>query len=611
LVKRVYSGKMTVNDFVQVERLYDFALDKISEEDIKLAFGDIDERINKEGFCQFLRYILSKKDNEIIKDRRRVAENSSSAAKIVYNLLIGFSSFQSDLPERVGYIFDEETASVDKTKFKFYDNKEGFFIPKALLYQKFDRGQANARLLQASRSGDRNEVRRLITNNLADIEAKNFKYGNTPLHLVAIGRSRSRVKTVKYLVEKAKVNVEVKNIDEYTPLNLAARNGCLKNVKYLVEEAGADIEAKNIRGESPLYSAVKRGYLEVVKYLVEEAGANIETKNIHGDSSLHLAIERGHLEVVKYLVEEAGADIEAKNIKGSTLLHYLAAYGCLAAVKYFVEAGADIEAKNISRCTPLHLAALNGRFAVVEYLVKEAGANVEAKNRPGHSPLYLAVNKGEFKVIKYLVEEAGADLEAKNNHRRTALHLAAKNGHLEIVEYLVEEAGANIEAKGFGGSPLSLAIKKNKLEVAEYLVEQGADIPVRTVLRVFNEGSGIRDISDYRYERIMKQCRRMETAEEIKYITSNKAFKEAKKRKNRLIESIVKSLLDKNSVAQTIFATKMRNESSQKERERIIDNIVSREYKNLGKLEERLQELEMRKKGVKEMVKGIFLKLVK
>ncbi|WP_265022567.1 ankyrin repeat domain-containing protein [Wolbachia endosymbiont (group B) of Ischnura elegans] len=160
------------------------------------------------------------------------------------------------------------------------------------------------------------------------------------------------LEAVKYLVERAEVDVNAQDMFEFTSLMFAAASGHLDVVKYLVKEAKVDVNAGNEFGNTPLIFAAEDGHLDVVKYLVKEAKANVNAKNEFGGTALMFAAKNGHLGIVKCLVE-AKADVNTQDRKGNTPLMLAAQRGDLGIVKCLVEAKADANTKNYYGATAL------------------------------------------------------------------------------------------------------------------------------------------------------------------------------------------------------------------------------------------------------------------
>ena len=83
------------------------------------------------------------------------------------------------------------------------------------------------------------------------------------------------------------INIEVKNVDQRTPLHFACNNGHLPIVQYLIEK-GADIDAKNTNQETPLHIACEKGHIQIVECLIEK-GANIEELDAQVRPTLYFA----------------------------------------------------------------------------------------------------------------------------------------------------------------------------------------------------------------------------------------------------------------------------------------------------------------------------------
>lgn len=95
------------------------------------------------------------------------------------------------------------------------------------------------------------------------------------------------------------------------PLHLAAQGGCLKSVKFLVERLKVDVNSRSSKGFTPLFVAAKEGQLGVISYLVS-AGADVNVTDMKGRTALHIAAGGQHSETCRYLLEN-GAAVRADN----------------------------------------------------------------------------------------------------------------------------------------------------------------------------------------------------------------------------------------------------------------------------------------------------------
>lgn len=303
----------------------------------------------------------------------------------------------------------------------------------------------------------------LLINNGADIEAMDINNG-TPLLWAA---KNGHASTLSLLIQKG-AEIDAKDITGGTPLLWAARNKREGIIGLLIEK-GADIEAKDVRhGGTPLLWAARNGHEDIVKMMIENR-ANIETKDFNGDAPLLWAARNGHEGIVKLLVEHR-ADPEAKDTRhGATALLWAAKNGHESIARLLLDKGADIEAKDTRHgATALPWAARNGHQSIVKLLV-ERGASIEAKDASfGSTGLAWAAWYGHDDVIKMLVGH-GADVEAKDFNDATPLLYAARNGCESIVKLLME-FGSGIEVKDSSGqTPLLWAVKNGHDGVVKLL----------------------------------------------------------------------------------------------------------------------------------------------
>ena len=344
-----------------------------------------------------------------------------------------------------------------------------YFNYKALIFGLNNGIKCNS-LAKAAEQGNLDIIKYLYEEHHLDVELKNSE-GQTPVNVASL---YGYLDIVKYLVENCHANADTQSKKFNSPLHNAAFNGHFGVVKYLVEQCHLNIEAKNDEGQTPVNRASLNGYLDIVKYLVENCHANINTFSNRGNYPINNAAFNGHLDVVKYLVDECNISVELKNGEGQTPVNSASLKGHIDIVKYLVEnchANADTQSKKFN--SPLHNAAFNGHFGVVKYLVEQCHLNIEAKNDEGQTPVNRASLNGYLDIVKYLVENCHANINTFSNRGNYPINNAAFNGHLDVVKYLVEECNADVEIKNNEGlSPINSAAAKGHLDIVKYLVEQ-------------------------------------------------------------------------------------------------------------------------------------------
>ncbi len=142
---------------------------------------------------------------------------------------------------------------------------------------------------EAVKNGDIECVIALIAAG-ADINAKDNRLGNTPLHYAAW---RDATEIMRALIA-AGANIHAKNNRDNTSLHDAARNG-KTNAAIALIAAGADIHAKGIFGNTPLHTAAWYGNTETAIAL-RDAGANLNAKNRAGYTPIDDARRNGKTE---------------------------------------------------------------------------------------------------------------------------------------------------------------------------------------------------------------------------------------------------------------------------------------------------------------------------
>ncbi len=163
-----------------------------------------------------------------------------------------------------------------------------------------DRAVANARghlgnlLHDAAQAWDIERVRLLLSFG-AEVNARNFDGGHTPLYYAANHVEPSRSADGKAVAETlirhgAEVNVHSGPI-RGTPLHTAARRDNVVVASVLLS-AGADIEARDIKGETPLRRALNCRQPGMIELLLAH-GANPDAPDKRGVTPRQLAKKRG------------------------------------------------------------------------------------------------------------------------------------------------------------------------------------------------------------------------------------------------------------------------------------------------------------------------------
>jgi len=357
------------------------------------------------------------------------------------------------------------------------------------------------------------------------------KSKNTVLHLAAKNRVHGP-EIIRFFLTATKVDLEAKNTDGWTPLQVAVNFGSLENVQALCAfNPNLNVLVSNVK--TLLHLAASNYYCghDIIRFLVDVKKFNLETpangwtplqlacrygslKNVQallelgakidivmqgaGNNLLHLAVCNfyGGLEIVNFLVDVKKFNIEAQ-ANGWTPLQLACRSGSLKNVQMLLELGAKIDiVMQGTGNNLLHLAVCNfyGGLEIVNFLVDVKKFNIEAQAN-GWTPLQLACRSGSLKNVQMLLElgaNPGVVVPGTGNN---LLHLASfncHNGH-DIIRFLVDVEKFNLEIPANGWTPLQLACRYGSLKSVQRFLRLGARIDVR-----LPNGMTLLDLAKYR-----------------------------------------------------------------------------------------------------------------
>ena len=288
-------------------------------------------------------------------------------------------------------------------------------------------------------------------------------------------------KLVQKLLKEEKMDANVRDWDELTPLIPAASAGHMDVIKLLLKE-GADVNAKDKDGITALMEASIMGHVKVVEYLIKE-GAEVDAHANSGVTALWLASGEGRADVVKSLLKK---DADPNNTRSDNISALMTASvgGHVDTVKLLLDNGADARFTDADGVTPLMNAAENGTAAVLKLLVerKSAKSDEETKGKyvdivstTGFTALIIASAHGHAGAIEYLLKDAGADVNAMHETHVTPLMYAAASGHIEAMRLLLDVGKVDVnELHSNGGSALLEAATGGQGEAMKFLLERGA-----------------------------------------------------------------------------------------------------------------------------------------
>lgn len=251
---------------------------------------------------------------------------------------------------------------------------------------------------------------------------------------------------------------------------------------------GAEIDATNLDGWTPLMFAVKNGHDNIALYLIEK-GADVRRKTSTeiGSTVLDFAADGKKLNVIDAILNK-GADVNGKGKDGLTPLEFAAWAGNLDVAKLLISRGADVNlfgnrTEHNAGVSPLTAASCKGHIEVMELLLAH-GVKIDMTNESGDTALMIASKEPQPKAVSWLIKN-GANVNARGIHGNTALIYAAYNGRLDTIKILLD-AGADPSATGSdSGDPndrysaIDVALQQGHPEAAELIRNGKRPRPVR------------------------------------------------------------------------------------------------------------------------------------
>ena len=196
--------------------------------------------------------------------------------------------------EKIKQIFtyvNQENISVEEMSVKNNEVNQG---KKPTLVDTNSGSFGRTPFISAASRGHHQICKYLITEQKANLEARDDGQ-NTALIQAAF---LNKPEIIKVLLQN-KANCKAKDKYGGHAAYCAAMNGYLDTLKLLVENDGDVIDLKGLNEETPLIAASLRDEGDVCKYLVEEKKANTKLKDNDGKTALQYAYNQEIIEILK------------------------------------------------------------------------------------------------------------------------------------------------------------------------------------------------------------------------------------------------------------------------------------------------------------------------
>ncbi|KAB2629789.1 ankyrin repeat-containing protein [Pyrus ussuriensis x Pyrus communis] len=181
----------------------------------------------------------------------------------------------------------------------------------------------DARLFDASRTGDVQLLHRLLAENPLLLHSLALTSTDNPLHVASIA---GHVDFVKEIMRLKPEYVEELNHDGFSPIHIASANGYLEIVREMLR---VDRRLCRLNGRdewTPLHYAASRGRVDVIREMVLACPESVEDVTVQGETAIHLAVKCSQFKAIKSLVELIAETnkvnvLNMKDKHGDSVLH--------------------------------------------------------------------------------------------------------------------------------------------------------------------------------------------------------------------------------------------------------------------------------------------------
>ncbi|TGZ70468.1 hypothetical protein CRM22_003182 [Opisthorchis felineus] len=352
-----------------------------------------------------------------------------------------------------------------------------------------------------NQSNDCDLVTTVAPLNLSQLEVQVFEWAR-----------QNRTDMLKIPLQDHKINVNIQDNFNRTPLHFAASSGNLETVKLLIQYR-ATIDVMDKFGITPLMWSVYNNHKKVSIYLLDN-GAKYTKLTKQGQTIIHFVAEANAIGILKYLYQKYHIlKIDEPDHTGLTPFLVAAHRGNQTLMEVFYKQRCNVLQKDRRGRSALHLAAWKGHMGVMAYLLKMSQMLelINDLDSQGKSPLHYATDLNQQEIVRLLlvaganpditsetkdtplieVSRLGyhtcietllahkADRKATTKNGNSALHEATLANLPDTIYFLVKHQ-FNIEAtNNRGQTPLHLAVEQNKLETVEALLLVGASLDVK------------------------------------------------------------------------------------------------------------------------------------
>ncbi|KAI6189373.1 Ankyrin [Aphelenchoides bicaudatus] len=301
------------------------------------------------------------------------------------------------------------------------------------------------------------EIVRKLIELKADINAQTTNEW-TALHLAAM---KAGTQLLQLLLDNG-AKLEVRDDSGLTPLHHAVSSNKLENTKWFISKGSIEFaNIKSVEKWTALHLAAEYGDSEMVKLLVE-AGIELEATDYFGRTSLHFAVMSNSYENAKILIAN-GANVNSQGGCENTPLHYAVRIGSSKLVRLLVEARADTSIKNRDGLTPSQMASKLNYPGISHLLLNEEGPPVTDSQTSEDEKLvdsFYRFGERFSSILSQNVQLKNENLGLRNDVEKIVDELNLMSAKFSSVE----DSGRDLSKENLDYVMLLRALEKNMIE---------------------------------------------------------------------------------------------------------------------------------------------------
>lgn len=261
---------------------------------------------------------------------------------------------------------------------------------------------SNVRLEQYCREGNIQAINLYLQKNTPFYKSQNEilekpvnSQGDSLLHLACF---YGQLSLVKWLVEEKKVDIFLRNFEQYMIYHSVCYSKDLTTIAYVMNLFTAkQLSLKTSRGQTVLHLAEEKELNSVVKQLIEIHKVNPNLRDKKDETILHYAVRANDIDLVIWLLDSTVMYTRQRNIDGETAL-YLAFFNHQQGIiRYFKARGIWLATDEFDKLA--NYAKKNNKPEIVESLARYLREDIKALESIWGQPMTETATKSPSQTI--------------------------------------------------------------------------------------------------------------------------------------------------------------------------------------------------------------------